>query len=119
MEQLVLRYMKFDIKVDSPHNVAYIMGATLKKQYPAEIGESAKFSIVLGTLLQDASVYPEFIIDNNPICSAVTLISLAMQLSDIKLDDHEWLSKITELISVKELQSLKRRFLQVVYNEKL
>lgn len=119
MEQLVLRYLKFDLKVDCPHNIAFIMGATLKKQFPTELKESTKFPTVLGTLLQDASVYPEFILDNDPICASAALISLAFQLLNLKIDDHRWLSTTTKLVNVERLQKLKRRFLRAVYEEKL
>lgn len=119
MEQLVLRYLKFDLKVDTPHNLAYIMSATLKKQFPEQMVNANKFPTTLGTLLQDMSVYPEFMLKNDPICSAATIVSLALQLSNIDIKDQQWLSNVTKLISLSELQKLKRTFLHIVYNENL
>jgi hypothetical protein len=119
MEQIVLRFLKFDLNVDSPHNIAYLSSASLRSWFPTEMAEAQKFPTILGTLLQDASIYPDFILNNHPICAAVVLISVALQLSNVRLDDHRWLPLITKQTSIERLQKLKRRFLRVVYDESI
>lgn len=120
LEQIVLRYLNFDLKVSCPHNQAYVISATLRDYFPTELASTTnKFPTILGTLLQDASLTPDFIINRNPLTAAIILVSLAMQLSNLSIEDRQWVPVFSKELSLERLQKLKRRFLRTVYDEDL
>ncbi|KAI6181317.1 Tubulin-folding cofactor E [Aphelenchoides besseyi] len=119
LEQVVLRLLGFDLEVKLPHNFVYLISASLRDYFPNELADSNKFNTTIGTLLQDASVDPDFFFCHNAITSAIVVISLAFQILEIPIKDIQWTPIFNQSLSIHRLQKLKRRFLRLVYEEKI
>ena len=117
LEMVVMRYLGFELNVDTPHNHVYVMLATLRTAFPTELAHTSRLATAVAVLLQDACLDPTFFTSHRPITAAAVVISLALQLAQIALADETWMAIVTPKLSTKRLQQLKQTFLCEIYDD--
>ncbi|CAD5220614.1 unnamed protein product [Bursaphelenchus okinawaensis] len=117
LEPVVLRFLGFDLTVELPHHMAYTISSILKDFYTSKFEVAEKYDTVLTTILQDASIDPQFFSDYSVTTTAIIVVALAIQVAKVDVTEREWVTMFSESVSIGRLQRLKRRFVKYVYEE--
>lgn len=118
MEPIVLRFLKFDLTVDIPHNHVYTILHSLKNFYSVQFEKATKLETIASTLLQDLSIAPEFMLSHSSLTIAVTVVALALQLSKVEVHERKWIYLYSDSVGYTRLQRMKQKFVEKVYNKR-
>uniref|UniRef100_A0A914HSK5 Cyclin N-terminal domain-containing protein n=1 Tax=Globodera rostochiensis TaxID=31243 RepID=A0A914HSK5_GLORO len=119
MELVVLRFLRFRLNFEHPHQDLILMVRLLRDWYPNTFGRRADdVCRVSAMFLQDLYAQPQIVLDHKPRTLAVAILSMA--LSALRLADNiveqDWAPTFMPSYDVRHIGRIKRKIVDKVYN---
>ncbi|KAL3072256.1 hypothetical protein niasHT_033422 [Heterodera trifolii] len=117
MELVVLRFLRFRLNFEHPHQDLILMLRLLRDWYPNSLGRRFDDACrVSAMFLQDLYAEPQIVLDHKPRTLAVALLSMAfssLRLTDVVEED--WATTFMPKYDGRHIARIKRKIVDRVY----
>ncbi|MFH4981617.1 hypothetical protein AB6A40_008326 [Gnathostoma spinigerum] len=110
MEYIVLRILRFKLKVDNPHNYLALYLSSLGHWMPREFKEN-HVGVTAFILLRDIHVSPRWVLSHSPQTVALVCLAVALRITRVSIN-VEWQRVFNESLSSSRMRSLEAELLR-------